>query len=206
MRPLAKYLAPIPACCSISNGVTIALLVAILAPRQALADQSWKLASPSARLEVQLEYGEQLRYSVSLRGEQVIAPSQIDLNVETVGWLAANGAQPKATERSAQETIDFVVPRKYRKLDVAYNELALTFPKGTLVFRAYDEGVAYRWETALPGEIVVNEERAEFRFPGEPSAWFPEEESIFTHQERVYKHVPLAEVGAGAILLDGRAD
>ena len=152
---------------------------------------------------MQLEYDDQLRYAVSLRGEQVIAPSQINLNVATVGWLARAG-QPKAAERSAQETIDFVVPRKFRKLDVAYNELRLTLPEGALVFRAYDEGVAYRWETALPGEIVVDDERAEFRFPGQPTAWFPEEESIFTHQERVYKHVPLADVGAGSILLDRR--
>ena len=72
----------------------------------------------------------------------------------------------------------------------------LKFADGaSLVFRAYDEGVAYRWETTFPGEIVVEDELAQFIFPGQPNSWFPEEESIFTHQERVYKYLPLAEIG-----------
>ena len=65
----------------------------------------------------------------------------------------------------------------------------------SLVFRAYDEGVAYRWQTKFEGEIVVEDELAQFVFAGQPNSWFPEEESIFTHQERVYKYLPLAEIG-----------
>ena len=64
------------------------------------------------------------------------------------------------------------------------------------MFRAYDDGIAYRWETNFPNEIKVEDEQTRFNFLGQPRAWFPEEESMFTHQERVYKYVPLAEISS----------
>lgn len=159
-------------------------------------EEAWTLESPSSRLKVEVRRGEELTYAVSLRGEPVVLPSAIDLKIEGAGWMAGDGGPCKATTRSAKETIEFPVPRKYRRLDVKYNELRLALGNGdALVFRAYDEGVAYRWHAAREGEIVVAEERAQFTFPDKTKAWFPEEESIFSHQERQYKHLELADVG-----------
>jgi alpha-glucosidase len=164
-------------------------------PSACWANHVWTLKSPTSRLAVKVEYKDGIRYSVSLHGQEVIAPSAINLKIAGKGWLARQGGNPAAKERSESETVDFVVPRKYRRLKTKYNELELRLANGAaLVFRAYDEGVAYRWKTAFPGEIKIEDELAQFVFPGQPSAWFPEEESIFSHQERVYKYVPLAEV------------
>ena len=161
-----------------------------------LAEHSWTLESPSSRLEVRIAQTDGIQYSVLLRGKEVVAPSKIDLKIEGQGWLGQQTGEPAAAENSKSETIDFVVPRKYRQLKTKYNELTLKFADGTaLVFRAYDEGVAYRWKTDFPGEIVVEDEIAQFIFPDQPNSWFPEEESIFSHQERVYKYLPLAEIG-----------
>lgn len=157
---------------------------------------SWTLDSPTGRLQVNVQQRDGLWYSVSLRGQPVIAPSQIDLNVDDVGWIGQQAGELKAEKQSTTETVEFIVPRKYHQRKVAYNELALTFPDASrLVFRAYDDGVAYRWETGFPGEIKVEDEFAQFMFPGRPRVWFPEEESMFSHQERVYKYEPLAEIG-----------
>lgn len=161
-----------------------------------LAGGAWTLKSPSSRLEVKIEQTVGIQYSVLLHGKEVVAPSKIDLKFEDQGWLGQQTGVPTAVENSKSEMIDFVVPRKYRQLKTKYNELKLTFASGgALVFRAYDEGVAYRWETNFPGEIVVDDELAQFIFPDQPNSWFPEEESVFTHQERIYKYVPLAEIG-----------
>jgi alpha-glucosidase len=177
------------------------------------AADSWTLDSPSSRLQVKVEQNDGMRYSVLLRGQQVIAPSQIDLKVAHAGWLGRQAEKPTATRESRSETLDFVVPRKYRQLRTKYNELRVTFASGAvLVFRAYDEGAAYRWETNLPGVIKVEDELAQFLFSGHPKSWFPEEESMMSHQERVYKYLPLADVtpqrfcstGVLIDLLDGR--
>ena len=177
----------------LSMVVTLLLMVS---SSDCLAGGAWTLKSPSSRLEVKIEHVAGIQYAVLLHGKEVVAPSKIDLKIDGHGWLGQQKSVPTASENSKSETIDFVVPRKYRQLKTKYNELKLTFASGAaLVFRAYDEGVAYRWKTNFPGEIVVDEELAQFIFPGQPNSWFPEEESIFTHQERVYKYLPLAEVG-----------
>jgi alpha-glucosidase len=159
------------------------------------AANSWSLKSPEDRLEVKVTHDKGFSYSVLLRGQEVIAPSRVDLRVVGKGWLGEQTGEPQAEERTKEEVVEFVVPRKYRQLDTKYNELELKLEDGaSLIFRAYDEGVAYRWKTAYDCEITVEDELAQFIFPGEPNSWFPEEESIMTHQERVYKYMPLSEV------------
>jgi alpha-glucosidase len=161
-----------------------------------VAASTWTLKSPTGRLEVKIEQTDGIQYSVRLRGKEVVLPSKVDRKIAGHGWLGQQQGALKASEKSKSETIDYVVPRKYRQLKTKYNELELSLPgQGAIVFRAYDEGVAYRWKTSLPGEITVEDELAQFIFPGRPNSWFPEEESIFTHQERVYKYLPLAEIG-----------
>jgi alpha-glucosidase len=182
---------------SIRPALLCAAVVALLSvlPSLAAANGVWTLDSPSSRLQMKIEQRDGIRYSVLLRGEEIISPSQIDLKVADVGWLGRQDGEPTAATRSQEEIVKFVVPRKYRELKTKYNELELKFANGAaLVFRAYDEGVAYRWKTGFPQDIVVEDETAQFIFPGQPSSWFPEEESMNSHQERVYKYVPLSEV------------
>jgi alpha-glucosidase len=136
-------------------------------------------------------------YSINLNGDPTISPSQVDLKVEGVGWLTRQSSGIKATTDSKTETVRFTVPPKYRERYVSYNELALVFENASrLVFRAYDDGIAYRWETHFANAIKIADEKAEFRSPGKPRAWFPEEESMFSHQEPAYKNVSLADVGS----------
>ncbi len=184
------------ACASIAWRVLVAAVLFVISVSEgAAADSSWTLKSPSDRLEMRIEQKEGIQYSVTLHGSEVIAPSKIDLKIAGHDWLGKQQGSPKASEKSESETIDYVIPRKYRQLKTKYNELELSFAGGgAIVFRAYDEGVAYRWKTSFDGEITVEDELAQFIFPGRPNCWFPEEESTFTHQERVYKYLPLAEV------------
>jgi alpha-glucosidase len=54
-----------------------------------------------------------------------------------------------------------------------------------VAFRAYNEGVAYRFETALPSaEVTVRSEEAGLRFAVDCTAYYPEEQSFFSHNER----------------------
>jgi len=47
-------------------------------------------------------------------------------------------------------------------------------------FRAYNEGVAYRFETALPQpQVKVYGEEVRFNFPGDSIVFYPQEDSIF---------------------------
>ncbi|MAT73161.1 MAG: hypothetical protein CMJ58_27055 [Planctomycetaceae bacterium] len=163
----------------------------------ATAKQAWEIKSPGGRLTLQVEQGDGLQYSVSMGGNPILLPSRIDLSYAGRGWLARRGLAVTHAVESHQETVDFPVPRKFRRLETRYTQLTLDFgAEARLAFRVYDEGIAYRWETRLPDDLQIDDELTEFLFPQATRAWFPEEESIYSHQERVYKDVALTEVSA----------
>jgi alpha-glucosidase len=64
----------------------------------------------------------------------------------------------------------------------------------SLIFRVYDDGVAFRWRTTMKGDVVVDHETVTFRFGSDHHVYFPEEDGFFTHQERTYKFRPLSMI------------
>jgi alpha-glucosidase len=97
--------------------------------------------------------------------------------------------------RQVNETITSVVPVKSRLIRDRFNELTIDFKKEfSLDFRAYDDGIAYRFRTRLPGSITVASEEVVIDFVGDYTVYFPEEESFMTHQERLYKILPLSKI------------
>ena len=53
---------------------------------------------------------------------------------------------------------------------------------------------AYRFETGFDKEILVKGEELNIRFPNDPEIWFPKEESLMSHFERVYQYSRLSEI------------
>src|SRR5258708_29105424 len=110
--------------------------------------------------------------------------------------------QVKSTKKdSADRLLEPVVRQKFAKIRERYNELRLEMEGGyAVVFRAYPEGVGYRFETNLSGENVkVFSEDAEFRFAADDIVFYPEEESMFSHNERKYLPRPLKSIAATTI-------
>ena len=64
-----------------------------------------------------------------------------------------------------------------------------------IVFRAYNEGVAYRLETSLPqSEVKVYGEEVSLNFAGDYNVYYPKEESFFSHNEREFLYLPLKDI------------
>jgi alpha-glucosidase len=88
-----------------------------------------------------------------------------------------------------------VVPVKSRLIRDRFHELTIDFKQNfSLDFLVYDDGVAYRFRTRLPGSITIDSEEAMIDFAGDYTVYFPEEESFMTHQERLYKILPLSKI------------
>jgi alpha-glucosidase len=90
---------------------------------------------------------------------------------------------------------------KFSRSRENYNELRLEMEGGyAVVFRAYNEGVAYRFETSLPqGEVKVYAEEASLNFAGNYRAYFPKEDSFFSHNEREFIYLPVKDIPAASI-------
>jgi alpha-glucosidase len=97
--------------------------------------------------------------------------------------------------RKVSGVIKPVVPRKFKTINDEYNELQLDFKGGySLLVRAYDEGVAYRWVSGQKGSYKVVREMVNFNFTADHTIWFPEEQQVYSHQEREYLHLKLSDV------------
>jgi len=157
--------------------------------------KEYTLKSPSGRLNVKVTVEENIHYSVFLSDKEIISPSPISMTLEDkVLGQDARVRRDKIT--SVDEMIVPIVQRKYAEIPDAYNQLTLNFRGYNLLFRVYDEGVAYRWEVTEDGPLKVMDELATFTFPADYMVWFPEEESMFTHQERLYEEVKLSEISS----------
>jgi alpha-glucosidase len=174
---------------------------ALLAARAAIsAETNYTLKSPDNRIEVQIHVANKITYEVSLNGKALVKDSSLSLNLE--GKTLGENPQVKSTKKGGEDRVlEPVVKQKFAKIRDHYNQLRLEMDGNyAVVFRAYPEGVAYRFETSLPGDHVkVYQEEAVFRFVDNFTAFYPEEESLFSHNERHYLPHPMKEIAATAI-------
>ncbi len=159
------------------------------------AQSSYDLKSPDNRIEVRIRTSGQLRYDVLLRGNALLEGATLSLDVEHKKL----GLQPRvnsAKQRSNDQVVEPVIRQKFAKIRDHYNELRLTMEGGYAVaFRAYNEGVAYRFETTLPEkQVKIYGEEANFNFPTNFVVYYPQEDTFYSHNERKYLPQHLSEI------------
>ncbi len=177
----------------------VCLVLSVCGP-EALAASGQVLRSPDGRIEVRVGATGRLRYSILLRGRLLVDNATLSLDVDRT----LLGLEPKVRSARTQRVdrvLEVPVPRKAARIPERYQELRLEMEgRYAVVFRAYDEGVAYRFETALPPpEVRVYAEEARFNFSGDNRVYYPQEEGFFSHNERKYAFGPLKDVAAGAL-------
>ncbi len=159
-----------------------------------LQAKEYSISSPSGNIEVKVSVNEKISYSVLLDGAKIISPSVISMTLDDGTVLGENSKVRKVKTGSVSEVIIPVVQRKYSTIKDEYSLLHLMFKGYSLQFRVYDEGAAYRWMIEKKGVFKVVGEEATFNFPTDHNIWFPEEESMVSHQERDYLHLKLSEI------------
>jgi alpha-glucosidase len=155
------------------------------------------IASPNGAIVVTVTPSPSLTYSVALRGTEIIAPSPIGMTLAGGETLGANAVLVGSTPQSVDRVLRPVAPTKRSQVRDHFNERRFDFRGDySLVVRVFDDGIAYRFAMRRPGEITVTSEQTTFRFRGNPLVYFPEETSLISHQERLYKKLRLAEIAS----------
>lgn len=160
-----------------------------------------KIQSPDTRIEVQVEVGAELRWSVHVDGEQVIQPSVLSLTLDKGRVLGKDPVLRKQKSTQINAPIQAVVTIKGKQVDNHFRELQLDF-KGdySLIARVYNDGVAYRFVTRLKDEVVqVIDERSDFVFPDNYRVFWSDEkdEGFQSHFESLYTDTHLQKVEKG---------
>lgn len=137
-------------------------------------DVNYRVTSPDGHISATVMVGEDIRYSVSRNEQTLIAPSTISMNLSDGTVFGRNDKVRKTVRTSFDDTFSTVA---YKKAEVRdnYNQILLNFKEFSLIFRAYDDGVAYRFVSNLDKKKTyeVISEQAEFNFGEDRQAFIP---------------------------------
>ena len=181
-------------------------------------EESLAVSSPDGRLTISLELKENPRpypggrrayYTVSYNGAPVLVDSPLGLD-----FL---GARPLDEDfevvGSARESVDRtwenrfgakrIVPDRYNQLTVSLRERQAPGRRVDLIFRAYNEGVAFRYflpkQEAL-GSFTLASENTGFYFAGDASAYALNMGRFNTHNEGEYARTKLKDIKPASII------
>jgi len=135
--------------------------------------RSFEVRSPDGNIILKVESGAKLQWSVMHKGEQIIAPSAISMQLND-GAILGDNAVFKSPKTEVINTIFNAINYKKTTVTDHCNQLTLNC-KGDygVVFRVYDDAVAYRFFTNKRGELIIRNEEAYFNFTTDHKAFIP---------------------------------
>ena len=150
----------------------------------AAAQSSYDLGSPDKRIEIRIRTANGVRYDVLLKGKVLLQDSSLSINIDHKTF-GAEAKVLKSKESSSNQVLEPVVRQRFAKIPENYDELRLDMEGSyAVVFRAYNEGAAYRLETSIAQQQVkVYGEEANFNFPSDFITSYLQEDSSFSHNE-----------------------
>jgi len=159
------------------------------------AQQDYSLHSPDNRIEVRIRAADRVKYDVLFKGRLLLQDSQISIDIDHK-VLGTSPQVVAAKQRTSDQILEPPVRQKFAKIRDHYNELRLELKDGlTVVFRAYNEGAAYRLETSLPqAQVHVFSEEGIFHFASDDIVYYPSEDSFFSHNERKYLPQTMSQI------------
>jgi alpha-glucosidase len=135
--------------------------------------QKFEVKSPDGNIVLNIESGAKLQWSVLFKGELIIAPSAISLQLND-GSVLGDKATIKSSKKETINTSFNAINYKKAVVTDHCNQLTISC-KGDygLVFRVYDDAVTYRFFTRMDDEVIIKNEEANFNFTADHKAFIP---------------------------------
>ena len=175
----------------------LSLLLLIGNASFAAKEKKYVLSSPDGTLKVEISAGNELAYQVMHGNDTILSHSNIGLVLEN-GTIV--GKTPRITGERRRKIKDNMESPFYRfkEFVATGNELDLKLKGGFgIIFRAYNEGVAYRFYTTQSSDIIIKEEQAEFNFKEDYTAYLPyttnDKKPMAMAYQNVYDIIPLSK-------------
>ena len=129
------------------------------------AADSLTVLSPDKSIHVTINTNKSLTYSITIDNKKIIEPSVIDMQL-TDGKKLSDYLSVQSTKyNSVNQFIEQIVPYQQKNIPDVYNEVIIQFKKNfSIIFRVYNDGVAYRIISRFKDSITVKNETANFNF------------------------------------------
>ena len=162
--------------------------------------KDYTLSSLDGKMKVTVSINNDIQYSITHEKDVMVSPSVISMTLQDGKSFGKNPHLKKQTMREINETIPTVIYKK-KQVGNHCNEAVFEFKENfNLIFRAYDDGVAYRFVSTLTKPFEVQSEEASFNFPDNPHAYIPYvnkkgsfESQFYNSFENRYTYLSLSE-------------
>ena len=173
---------------------TSALLVLIMLSTGTFA-KDYILHSPDHRVSVTIGISDSIGFNVIMDGKSIVKQAKIAFLTD---MSADKRLKVRKVSRSSVNTVLHpVVSQKASMIADIYNQLRIDFSdRISLEWRAYDNGVSWRWLSNIKGEYKVTDEVAEFMFNKKDVVWYPGEKSFYSGNEPKFTKCTLENLGA----------
>lgn len=171
------------------------ILVCFLVTSSMMFSKNYKLTSPDGRMGLNLTIDKEISWNVTLNEIPLIERSVISMDFDKGPDLGINPVVSKRNFTKINQSIVPGIPTKDALIYDHCNQLEISFKKNySLIFRVYNDGVAYRFmDGNKAGRHVINEQ-LDMTFYTGTSSYFPQEESMYSHNERLYLNKTVKEL------------
>jgi alpha-glucosidase len=173
----------------------IFLILAIVLCLQGISRAQYSVISPQSVVEAKIDVSSKITYSVFFQGKPVLLGSEIGFEFKQAPPLGMDMELIKSSVKEINETWTPVLKRKAsilnrcRELTLALSEKKFPHRKMNLIFRVYDDGVAFKTEFAGVDnnhEYVISDERTTFNFTADHVCWAADHKTYASSQENEY--------------------
>ena len=126
--------------------------------------QNQILSSPDGKNIIGIFTDGDLSYSVKHNDETILERSPLSMKVGDEDWGISSKVL-RVDRQFINVKVIYTVPRKYKTASDQYNKLILTYKDFQVEFRAYNDGIAYRFSGRRNLVKPVHKETVCYNFP-----------------------------------------
>jgi alpha-glucosidase len=149
--------------------------------------KDYKISSPDGKIALIVNVRDDISWSALYDNKEVVSSAKIAMILADGKILGNKESIRKSAVSKLNDLIKPVIAHKRSEIIDNCNILVLSFKSGfSLQFRAYNDGVAYRFETISKDTLTIKNEISEIQFPSGSFSWYPVENSFMSHNENTF--------------------
>lgn len=159
--------------------------------------EDYKLISPDKKTEVIISLDSEISIITNYLSEELFTIDNISLDIEGHRFNSAIEKIKGVKIKSINQNIYPEIKEKYKKIHENYNELIIDFKSNfSFIVRAYNDGIAYRFNTTFKDDIVVNQEKFNLNFAKQDSIYLQKSKTFNSSYETPYEHSAVKDISS----------
>jgi alpha-glucosidase len=173
------------------------VLLSIFLILQHTYSQTFEIKSPNENIRLSVIVDGGISWSAFLNENVIIEKAEIGMDFSSGQNFGTNSKVKGHTIKKFSSMIYPAIPHKDAAIKDEFVQLTLSFKgKYKLKLRAYNDGVAYQFVDKSKSKRNVMAEEMSITFPEGSRSFFPKEEKMYSHNERLYLNKSLTEISS----------